>query len=428
MAMSATSGGERAAGSRLYRYYFLAMCCALFFLSYADRQLFGVLLSPIKAEFHLSDTALGLLSGLTFGLFYAVWSLPLARLADRTSRKWVMTVCLAAWSVATMACGAAQNTFHLVLARLSVGIGEAGGTPASISAISDLFPKTQRATAIAFFNAAGSIGGAAVISVGAWLAATYSWRIAFVIVGIPGVILAVLMALTLREPERGAADQVTDAGTMPTFRETIAYIFRRPVIIYAFVGAALGSAIVSLTQWLPAFFQRSHGMSLVEAGGFVGLALLLAGPFGELLGGQVSDRVGARGTSRVLIFMAVISVATGISGVLMSGVGSVALAVATMVVWKVVATAFPPPTWALSQSLVEIRMRATSQAIIGIFQNLIGYGMSPVLVGFLSELYRPTFGEDSLRWALITTMGGLSAVATLVYLAGARAAARDEGP
>lgn len=408
---------------RFYRLYILTLLCLTFFLSYADRQVFGVVLTPIKQEFGLSDTELGLMSGLAFGLFYSILSLPLARLADRTSRKWVLTVCLALWSGATMAGGAATSALHLLLARMGVGVGEAGGTPASVSAISDLFPRASRGTALALYNAAGSLGGALVIGVGAWVASVHGWRTAFVIIGLPGVLLSLLIAVTMREPVRGAADGKAVSGDHPTLRETLRYIWRQPALILAIFAGGASSAVVSNTIWLPSLFQRIYGLSLAEAGGAVGLALLLAGPFGEIIGGQISDRLGRTGPAPVLRAVGGVSAMTVLLGVAMLMSPIVVVAIGVMVLWKIFATVFPPPTWELSQSLVEVRMRATSQAVMGIVSNLAGYGCGPAMTGFFSELYRPHFGDQALRWALCTTFILFGSLAALLYMLAARRAA-----
>lgn len=406
--------------SLLYRGYFAFLLYCSFFLSYADRQLFGVLITPIKNEFDVSDTVLGIMTGLAFGVFYALCSLPLAAIADRGNRTRLIAICLTLWSAATSLSGLARNVLMLGVARFAVGIGEAGGTPASISLISDLFTKKWRATAIAFYNAAGSLGGALVIIFGAWLASEYGWRAAFMIMGIPGFVLALLLLFTVREPMRGAADNNVEAASKaPSLMTTLRYVLARPTLVFAYLGAGASSALVAFTAWLPAFFQRSHELSLAQAGGVVGLSLLLAGPFGGIFGGFVSDRVGRRGVAFVLGFTALFAVFTGLAGVALILAPTVTTAIVAAVIWKIFATSFPGGIWSLSQSLVEVRMRATSQAFAGIIGNLLGYGGGPALIGVLSEHYRPEHGEESLRWALGTGFVLLSALAVLLYVVGA---------
>lgn len=413
-------------GSRGYRFYVLALLCGLFFLSYADRQLLGVLISPIKEEFELSDTVLGLMSGLAFGLFYGLCSLPLARLGDRSSRKRLISVCLALWSGATMASGAATSAMHLLIARAAVGVGEAGGTPSSISMISDLFSPRHRGTAIAMYNAAGSFGGAAVMILGAWIATHYGWRYAFYAVGLPGLFLAIIIAFTVKEPIRGASDGGSAKKLNPvSLMETLRHVFGQRALLYTMIGGGLSSAVISCTAWLPAFLQRTHDLSLVEAGGSVGLALLLAGPFGGLIGGQLTDRLSGNGTSAILMAVCVLTLATVAGSLFLVLAPTFFAVVIALIVWKLVATTFPAPTWSLSQSLVDVHMRATSQALMGIFSNVLGYGCGPFIVGILSEVFRPHFGDESLRWALGTTMVGIGFLAACMYGLAARAARKS---
>ena len=424
MASQAERARSIQSGRGFYRIYALVLICAGFFLSYADRQIFGVLMTPMKAEFGLSDTQLGLISGLAFGFFYAVTSLPLAHLADRGSRKNVLAVCLLLWSGATMLSGAATNGVHLLFARMSVAIGEAGGTPASISAISDLFSRARRGLAIACYNASGSLGGGAVAIIGAWVASEYGWRMAFLALGVPGIALAILVAFTMREPVRGASDGLVDVGPPVRLKDTLLHIWRQPVLVFAILGGAASSGVVACTAWLPSLFQRSHHMSLVEAGGAVAIGLLVSGPFGEIIGGQMTDRLGRRGTAPILYAVAAISAATVAAGLAMVLSPTVWVAVLLMILWKILATVFPPPTWTLSQTLVEQRMRATAQSVTGLCGHLFGYGTGPAFVGLLSELYRPAMGEDSLRWGLATVFVVIGAIATGFYWLGARAAMR----
>lgn len=408
------------------RYHMLALCSASYFLCYADRQLFSVLMPALRAEFSLSDTALGLLSGLAFGVFYTIFSIPLARITDRGSRKWMLTACIAVWSAATSLCSLAQSTFQLVLVRMGVAVGEAGGFPASISAIADVFPKDRRATAIAFYTMAGSVGGAVVLPVGAWIASQWDWRMAFLAVGAPGILLAVLAAFTFREPVRGASDGQTGTQDAPSLSATLRHVVRSPTYLLLCLGAAASAGVVSAIQWLPSFFERAHGLSLLQAGGATGLALLIASPIGQLVGGQMGDRLVRTSTRNVFLFMAGFAALAGVVGLAMIGAPSAIAAVVLMVAWKVAVTTFPPPAFALSQSLVEVRMRATSQALILIGINLFGYGGGPALTGWISESLGGD--ADALRTALLLSVGGLSALAATAYglaaFASQRAAAR----
>lgn len=409
-----------------YNVYALSAICFGFFLSYADRQILSVVLTPVKSEFGLSDTELGLMSGLGFGIFYSLLSLPLARMADKGNRRNLLGICVALWSVATMACGAAAGAIQLLLARMVVAVGEAGGTPTSVSMISDLFAR-GRGMAIACYNAAGSLGGASVAVVGAWIASEYGWRWAFVAVGAPGVVLALLIVTTLREPVRGESDGLAANSGAPSARfwPTVGIILRNPALLYGMLGCGMSSAVISAITWLPSFLQRSHGLSLAQAGGVLGIALLLAGPFGEMIGGLLNDRVGRKSRAAVIDGLALVSLLTipvGIAVVLVPGISAL---LALLALWKLLATVFVPPTWALSQALVRPDQRATSQALTGICANLIGYGCGPAVTGWISELLVPAYGGDSLRWALVVSMAGFGLAAVLMFVMCSRALRRQ---
>ena len=404
-----------------YNVFALTTICLGFFLSYADRQILSVVLTPVKHEFALSDTALGLIAGLGFGVFYSLLSLPLARMADRGNRKRILAACIAIWSAATMACGAVGGALQLVLARMVVAVGEAGGTPTSISLISDLFARS-RGIAIACYNGAGSLGAAAVAVVGAWIASEYGWRWAFVAVGAPGIVLALVVAFGLRNPVRGENEGHALANEPGlSFWGTVKVILKQRALVYAMLGGGTSAAVISATTWLPSFLQRSHGLSLAQAGGILGVGLLLSGPFGEIIGGLINDRLGARDRAAVARALAVVSLIAIPIGIALVLVPNIVAALALLIAWKVVATVFVPPTWGLSQELVRPDQRATSQALTGICSNLLGYGLGPAATGWFSELLAPSLGSESLRWALVASLVLFGALSVLAYMQCARA-------
>jgi len=400
------------------RGYVLALICFSFFLNYADRQILGALIEPVKQEFGLSDLELGLMTGLGFGVFYSVCSLPLARLADRWNRRNVLLICLALWSGATMLSGAVVTSAQLVAARLVVGIGEAGGGPSSIAMISDLFSARRRGTAIACYNAAGALGGAFALAAGAWIATHYGWRIAFIIIGLPGVFLALLIVLTVAEPERAGGARV-----QATFRETMAQILGQRVLVLAMLGGAASSAAITCLSWITPFFQRSHGLSLVDAGSMVGLAILFMAPLGQFLGGFISDRYGVRSRSAMMGILAVINLLAAGSASAMVLASSTTAAIVAFYIWISLAQSYPPPVFALSQSLVPAHMRATSQAVVGMAFNLVGSGVGPTATGALSSMLEHSYGQESLRYALLVVCCTMSVLAAMFYFAAARAAA-----
>jgi len=399
------------------RGYMLALICLSFFLNYADRQILGALIEPIKHEFHLSDAELGIMSGLGFGVFYALCSLPLARLADRWNRKYVLVLCVFVWSGATMLSGAAMTSLQLLLARLVVGVGEAGGGPAGIALISELFPPRRRGMAIAAYSTAGAIGSAAALSGGAWLATHYGWRVAFLALGLPGVVLGLIIALTTREPGRQAA-----AGTAAiSFVQGLKMILAQRVLVFAMIGGGFAAMVISCTAWMTAFFVRSHGLSLVEAGSIMGLAIVVMGPCGQFLGGFLADYLGKRALWAVPFAVGLACLLAGGAGVLMTWAPTVGLAIALACLWLALAQVFASPTYGLAQLLVPPRLRATSHAVAGMTINLIGYGGGPTMVGVLSGAYAGSSGDESLRYAIMTVTGACSIVAAVLYFLAAQA-------
>jgi len=396
----------------LYRHYVLFLCCSAGFLAYADRTVFGALLLPIKAEFGLSDTMLGLLSGLAFAITYCVFGLPLGSLSDCLSRKTILVSCVTVWSLMTAACGAATSAFWLALTRLGVGAGEAGVTPASISTISDLYPVHQRTRAIALFPIATSLGGAAAFPIGANMAAAYGWRSVFIVLAVPGLLLAVLMLFTFRDP-RGTSPTRSATHDVPGFWLTFRTIVTKPQLMLAFSAAGFSSMLAAMILWLPAFYERSHGLGRVETGNMIGLILLISGPIGMITGGWLGDRAGSAGPRKVAYLLALFALMQVVSAALMLLVADSTLSFVFACIWSAFLVAFVPPCYALSQNLVQPRMRGTSMGVLNIFNNLIGYGLGPVVIGGLSEALAQSSGTEALRFALVTiavVLGGLAAI------------------
>ena len=403
-----------------YRHYVLLLCCLSFFLAYLDRNIFAALLTPIKQEFGLSDAALGLLSGLAFALTYSLLGVPMGALADRRSRKALLTVCIAVWSVMTGVCGVAKSALWLMAARLGVGAAEAGVTPTSISVIADLYPPSQRTRAISFYPIAGTLGAAAAFPIGTYLAAEYGWRSAFLVLTVPGLLLAALCWLTFREPRRGGSDQTIVRDEVPRLGQTLRYIGANRQLLLVFLAAGMSSTISAIAQWLPAFYQRSFGLGLIEVGRTLGLVLFVTGPIGMFAGAWFADRLGAGKVRTVTYILALLALVQAASGALMLATGDKDLSILGLVLWSTAMVTFVPPCFALSQSLVATRMRATSMGVLNVFNNIIGYGTGPVIVGAISGWLAPTLGGESLRWSLIAMSTGSGLAAALLFAAAAR--------
>ena len=387
-----------ASTSRSYRYYVLGLLTFVYMLNFIDRQILAILMPVIKVELQLTDTQLGFLSGLAFAVFYSMLGIPIARLADRRDRRMIVAVSIALWSVMTAACGLAGSFAALVTARVFVAIGEAGGTPPSHSILSDYFPLSERATAMAIYATGVSLGVVFGLAFGGWLGQTYGWRYAFIILGLPGLLVAAVVAFSLREPQRTFAPAAQADG----FSGFLRHIGRFRSVPH-FVAAAALQTLVSyaFTQWSASFLVRSFGYSLVEAGGALALVIGVGGGIGTVLGGMLVDRA-ARTDQRWYMWMpailALVYDATIIPAYL---AGSGALTVMLLIPPAFFSLAYIGPVQALTQTLAGARMRATASASFLLVINLIGLGLGPQIVGILSDALAPAQGVHSLRYALL---------------------------
>lgn len=387
-----------------YRWYALGVLTVVFANSHVDRQIMAILLEPIAQDLGANDTQMGFLIGLTFAIFYATLGLPIAMLADRTNRRNVIAISTAFFSTMTILCGYAANFWQLVLARIGVGIGEAGTSPPSHSLISDLFPVTLRATAMGIFGLGVNIGILIAFMGGGWMAENLGWRTAFVVVGVPGFFIAALVYLGTTEPKRGANDPVR-AGPPPEavpFKGVVGHMWRVLSIRHLVIGQSLSAFVgYGFVLWMPAFLMRSHDLSGVQVGFAMAILVGIVGGMGSLTSGWLSDRLAKR-DERWRIWIAAIAKVIYIPILAMVFIVEQAwLAVALYIIPSFLSNFPMAPTFALLQSLVKPRMRALAAAILLFSINMIGMGLGPQLVGILSDLFRPEYGQDSLRQALL---------------------------
>lgn len=387
-----------------YRWYALAVLTAVYASSHIDRQIMAMLLEPIKAELGATDAQMGFLLGLTFALFYATLGMPIAMLADRTNRRNIITVAASLWSLMTVLCGYAATFTQLALARVGVGVGEAGSTPPSHSMIADLFPAASRGAAMGIFALGINVGLLIAYLGGGWLSENYGWRITFIAVGAPGLLLAALLYLTVREPRRGASDihkPLTD-DLAPSFSEVAAHMWQIRSLRHAAIGAALGAFVgYGFVLWMPTFLVRSHGLSLTEVGMVLALMNGILGGLGSFTAGLLTDSL-ARRDMRWRTWV----VALGKSGYVPFLVGmflvdDLWLALALYTIPAFFGGFYLAPTAALVQSLVKPRMRALASSIVLFFLNIIGMGLGPQIVGLMSDAFAGAYGQESLRMALL---------------------------
>ncbi|MEQ1864425.1 MAG: MFS transporter [Micropepsaceae bacterium] len=388
-----------------YKIYALCLLVLVYISNYADRILLGILLPEIKAEFGLTDTELGFLHGTAFAIFYATLGVPIAIYADRGNRKLVIVAATAVWSAMTALCGLAQNYWQLVFARIGVGVGEAGSNPPSHSIISDLFTLKYRGTALAIFSQGVSLGIVVGLYGGAQIAAAYGWRTAFYALGLPGLLIALLVLLTLVEPRRGASDGHAASGDAPPFRETLRFIASQRSLVHILAGATFTTIVgYSGVLWWPSFIMRSHGLSAADMSAFLALVFGLGSGLGIFLGGYLSDLFGRRDVKlmpRVVTLAILIGLPFGTAIYLVDDSTLVFLLIG---IPAATGGMYLGPTIAMVQSLVGVRMRTVASALFLFIINLIGMGLGSLLIGGMSDALTPQYGQDALRYTLLIVM------------------------
>lgn len=385
------------------RNYALGVLVVVYTFNFIDRQILSILLEPIKQDLGLSDSALGMLTGFAFALFYATLGIPIARFADRSNRRNLIAWALAIWSAMTAVSGLAQNFWHLLLARIGVGVGEAGCSPPAHSMLADYFPTENRATALGIYSLGIPFGILFGFIAGGWLNEFFGWRVAFFIVGVPGLLLAILVRFTLREPPRGMAEGRVADEEQPTIMETFRFLWSKRSFRHMAVGGGLTAFVgYGVITWVPSFLIRSYGMSTGDVGTYLGLILGIPGGIGIALGGYLADRYGSRDTRW---YLWIVSVALIASTPLFFGVylSSTAFASLMFLILPILLGNFyQATTFSQTQGLVSLRMRSVSAAVLLFILNMIGLGAGPQAVGILSDILQPSYGDESLRYALLT--------------------------
>jgi len=391
---------ETKAVSRQVRNYTLFILTIMYAFNFIDRQIIVILQPLIKAELNLSDTQLGLLSGIVFALFYTILGIPIARLADKRNRRNIIAISLTIWSGMTAISGFAQNFMQLLLARLGVGVGEAGGSPPAHSMISDLYDEKSRATAISIYSAGLHFGILVGFAFGGYLGELYGWRTTFFVVGIPGVLLALVIWLTVPEPVRGTFDnaKVKDA---PSFKETVATVFKLKSFIYIALGCAFSAFVgYGAINFMPSYLIRYHNMSLTDVGLVLALVVGTGGMVGTFLGGYLADKFG-RNDLRWYLWVPSIAILTGTPIMIFAyHSGNLYVMLSVALVGIIAGNTYLGPSIAIAHKLVNVRMRATISALLFFILNLIGLGLGPLYVGWLSDTITGIRGVESLDWAL----------------------------
>lgn len=412
--------------SHAARRYALGVLVVVYTFNFIDRQILAILLPAIKAEFGVSDGVLGFLAGTAFAIFYATLGLPIALLADRWNRRNLIALSLTIWSGMTALSGAATSIFQLTLARIGVGVGEAGCSPAAHSMIADYYPPEQRSSAMGIFTLGISAGIMIAYLAGGWVVQNIGWREAFYIVGIPGLILAIVLRLTVAEPVRGQSESLDDRGKLPTVLQVARFLGSRKSFAHLSIGAGFASfGGYALLSFFPSFLVRSHGMTLAQVGVYLGLVLGIAGGLGFAGGGFAADRLGRSGQRVALL---------GVCAAMLFGwlfvfpvflVESKAVVLVLFVIPAVFSNFYLATTFAQTQGLVRLRMRAIASALMLFILNMIGLGLGPYVTGVISDLFASQFGQDSMRYALLLVIGVAYPVSALHYFLASRTIEAD---
>ena len=394
---------ENPYASKSARYYAVGVLTIVYTFNFVDRQLLAILQESIKADLSLMDWQLGLLTGFAFALFYVTAGIPIARWADKSNRRNIVAWAIAIWSFMTAISGLVQNYLQLLLARIGVGIGEAGGSPPAHSIISDIFPPESRASALAFYSMGVNIGIMFGFLAGGWLNEIFDWRVAFMVVGLPGILIALIVRFTVAEPIRGLSEnrEVTEASNVP-FGDVLKLLWSRVSFRHMALGAALNAfAGYSTSNWTASFMIRSHGMTTGELGTWLAGIMGLGGAIGVFFGGVIAEKLAlkdVRWYMRLPALTGIICVPFMIAIYVVDGAYTALL---LSIVPGVLFNVYLGNTLAMTHGLVGLRMRALASAILFFILNIIGLGIGPWATGYLSDVLSPTYGDDSLRYAML---------------------------
>ena len=419
-AVRATSAAETTGfkASTAYRYYAVWLLFVVYVFNFVDRQILSIVQEPIKKEFGLADWQLGLLTGIAFAALYCFAGIPIARLADRKNRVNIIAISIVVWSIFTAVTGFARNFWHLLLARVGVGIGEAGCNPAAYSIISDYFEPKKRATALSIYSMGVYGGGALGFLIGGMVADVYGWRAAFFTVGLPGLIVALILKLTLREPPRGYSDPAPLAKVEPPpFMDGVRNLWAKKSFRHLSLAAGLHAFVsYGISSFYSPFFIRSHGMTLSEVGAWLAVVVAVGGMSGTFLGGVACDRSYAKtGDLRWYVWIPALTLIVSVpcAWLVYSWPDKVP-AMLMLAPYIAIAGAYLAPSIATTHRLVGTRERALASAFLLLILNFIGLGLGPLFSGVLSDLFRILLvaeGVDStvavadgLRWAIRVTV------------------------
>jgi len=422
------AGQHNPYSDKSYRRYVLGSLTLVYAVNYVDRQILVILQESIKLDLSLSDTQLGLLTGLGFAFFYVFASVPIARFADRSNRRNIISVSVGLWSLMTAVCGLAANFYQLLLARIGVAVGEAGCVPPSHSMISDMYPAEQRATAMSFYSIGLNIGVMFGFLLGGIINEYFGWRAAFFVVGAPGLLIALFVRFTIKEPPRGAFDNKPEEQSTVGFGQVLRFIVARRFLIHIALGAGLVSlAVYGLISWTASFFLRSYDISTGELSVWLAIAVGVCGAIGTFGWGYFADYL-SKNDKRWYFWLPAASTLMVIPPVVMFLTLSDLYAALTIyLVSNLFMTGYLGSSLAVLHSTVEPRMRATSSALLLLTVNIIGLACGPTLVGAISDALNPALGVNSLRYALLIVIPIACIWSSLHFFLGSRSWQKSQG-
>lgn len=403
--------------SSVYGLGFLTLVSAF---NYLDRSLLGLALPAIKTEMHVSDTALGLVSGLAFLLFYSILGVPIAWAADRYNRRNIIAIGFAFWSLMTMVTGWVTNIWQLAIARFLMGAGEACGIAPSNSIISDLFRAERRPLAFSIFGTAVSISSILFIPIMGWVGHVYGWRAMFVVAGLPGILLAAIFFLTVKEPTRGASEaRRMERVARESFRASLAFLARQRAYICIVVGATLmGLNVFAAGVWTPTFLVRVHGLTLIEVAGVTGPIRGIFGVAGVLMGGLLIDRLSRRAAHWRMTIPAVACLLAAPAELIFLIADNHAVWLSAYAASAFLLLVHQGPIFAAIVSVARLRMRAVATSILLFSAALIGQALGPLIVGYLNDLLSPQLGEVAVRYSMLVIVITAIAAGIMFLLAG----------
>lgn len=398
-----------------YSWFVLFMLTGVSVFAFIDRQLVIVLQEPIKQELGLTDGQLGFISGMAYAMLYVIMVIPIAWMADRYSRRNIIVISLAIWSFITSLTGLANNFMQITLARMGVGMGEAGSGPASHSMIADYFPQGKRSIAYAIHGMGVYIGLLFGFALGGLLEKFYGWRAAFYILGTPGLLFSILFYFTVKEPLREKSPIETIQEKQPEIKEVFFFLLSKKTLVYLGLAAVLHTFVgSSFASWMPSFLSRVHNMSILEIGLWLAFAIGVCGAGGTFLGGVLGDRLSKKNV-KWYVWLPAVSILISIPfayGLLFSS--SKIIALLSYLIPNITYAIFLGPSYALLQGMVSSRMRALASAMMMMMMSLLGMGLGPYITGVLSDLFEPSLGINSLRWSLFC-VGNLDLLAAYFF-------------